>query len=290
MKRAIVMMVLVFVGPGCTPKANVEKPKSIVRMVMGQVMLTSRGADRPAAAGMELTDGDILVTGDSSFAVISRGADMLIRVEPESRLALAAISGSECSIRLDSGAVLSRLKKLEKDESYSVHTKTAVAAVRGTSFYTSATAEKTVVAVGDGKVEVRAVNGTVQTADGGKAVVVETVASDAVLRDNTRIEELILGKIATIGDGAETLSDEDEKRIIEEDARINAEIEKLLAKGLSLGDIRKQYGRIDTVLLYTGKIYRGAIVSRGRYYRVVTPDGVVSIDARKVKKTDTTTN
>jgi len=54
-------------------------------------------------------------------------------------------------------------------------------------------------------------------------------------------------------------------------------------KALSLEEIRAQYKWVDEITLYNGKVVRGAIVSRGEAYRVLTTEGIVMIPRSQVK-------
>jgi hypothetical protein len=49
-------------------------------------------------------------------------------------------------------------------------------------------------------------------------------------------------------------------------------------------DIRKKYGRVETVTLFSGKTYTGAVVSStAEEYSIVTVGGVMKVPMRNVK-------
>jgi len=54
---------------------------------------------------------------------------------------------------------------------------------------------------------------------------------------------------------------------------------------MSMEEIRSRYGRIDVVTLYSGRVIRGAIVSRGASVGIITPSGMVSIRANEIRQT-----
>jgi len=55
------------------------------------------------------------------------------------------------------------------------------------------------------------------------------------------------------------------------------------AKTLSLDEIRAQYKWVDQITLYNGRVFRGAIISRGETYRVLTTEGIVMIPRSQIK-------
>jgi hypothetical protein len=54
-------------------------------------------------------------------------------------------------------------------------------------------------------------------------------------------------------------------------------------KNLSLEEIRSQYKWVDRITLYNGKVVRGAIMSRGETYRVLTTEGIMMIPRNRIK-------
>jgi len=54
-------------------------------------------------------------------------------------------------------------------------------------------------------------------------------------------------------------------------------------KTLSLDEIRARYKWVDEITLYNGKIFRGAVMSRGETYRVLTTEGIVMIPRSQIK-------
>jgi hypothetical protein len=63
-----------------------------------------------------------------------------------------------------------------------------------------------------------------------------------------------------------------------------ARIQKLIKeKPKNLEEIKEVFERIDEVSLYSGKVIKGAIISRGENYSILTTGGVVSVPGSQVR-------
>ena len=92
-----------------------------------------------------------------------------------------------------------------------------------------------------------------------------------------------------------TMTDPEAKKLLQEvlerDRLIDAEIQKLLKKESgeriprTLEEIRQKYGRIDTVFMFNGKVYKGAILRRGSKMKMVVPGRYIYLPARDVQYT-----
>lgn len=78
---------------------------------------------------------------------------------------------------------------------------------------------------------------------------------------------------------------EQEKNKTEIDAAKNVP-KTLKVKFKTNEDIRREYGRLEVVYLFSGKRYEGAVVSIGDYYTIVTIGGVVKIPMNEVRSRD----
>ncbi len=58
-----------------------------------------------------------------------------------------------------------------------------------------------------------------------------------------------------------------------------------LKKPKSLAGIKTRYGRVDEITLYSGRVYKGVIISRGKMYKILTTGGTIRVPASKVKRT-----
>ncbi|MBN2402156.1 MAG: FecR domain-containing protein [Spirochaetes bacterium] len=264
---------------------------AIVSFVLGDVTI-QRGADILKAEMREiLKDGDIITTGGQSYMLVQMGTRLMFRVEAESRLEIKSITElGRNELNLTNGTVLSKLSKLKKDEQYNIKTPTTVASVRGTVFLTEYNNNVTNVAVTEGRVNIKQLeSGDEKDSDAGMAAVVTEKIS---LRKIDSVEKLVLQKIEETAmiENIDSISSEDlvneGDKIRETDERIDKEIDKVLKNAMTLDEIRSEYGRIDIVRMYTGKVYRGAILSRGNTIRMITPEGTISLDAKKIRQTE----
>lgn len=53
--------------------------------------------------------------------------------------------------------------------------------------------------------------------------------------------------------------------------------------GDSLSSLKKDFERLDEIRMYNGRIIQGAIISRGKTYMVLTPEGKIKIPEDQIK-------
>jgi len=265
--------------------AKTPDEKAYVSFSMGDVTV-KRGADSHAAQLKDvLSDGDLIITGDKSFVVIQLPGGALCRIEKNTSVTLSSVLGKEKNVTLHKGVILSKIEKLGKGEKYNVKTPLAIAAVRGTEFMTAYDGTSATVSVGDGKVNVINVGAEGESpADEGKTVVVSDSSAAVETRDVNNEESAELDKLKPVEyyPRIENMSDE-ELREAGKKLIVNESISEQAR--LSLDKIRKKYDRIDTVTLYSGKVIRGAIVSRGKVFRIDTPLGMIEIESKNIRRT-----
>jgi hypothetical protein len=51
-------------------------------------------------------------------------------------------------------------------------------------------------------------------------------------------------------------------------------------------EIKKEYGKLETVTLWNGKTYTGAVVNTDETYSIITIDGLINIPMKDVKVRD----
>ncbi len=264
---------------------------AIITFVLGDVTI-QRGPDSVKAQVREaLKDGDIVTTGEKSYMVVQMGSRLLFRLEAESKLEIKSVTEfGKNELNLSRGLVLSKLSKLKKGEQYFIKTPTTVASVRGTVFSTEFNNGVTNVAVAEGKVNVKLVStGDEKEPEAESSAV---VTDKIELRKIDTVEKLVLKKIeeTPVMENIDSIKAEDldkeGNRIRENDVRIDKEVDKILKNSMTLDEIKTEYGRIDVVRLYTGKIYRGAILSRGSKIKMITPEGTIYIEAKKIRQTE----
>jgi len=240
-------------------------------------------------------NGDVVRTGDASFAVLQIGRDIAVRVQPNTEVkATFLLDGRKTDILVGGGSAMAKVMKLSDDAGFSVSTSTSTAAVRGTVFGVSHYSGVTVVTVREGGVLVKgkAMIGE-KMIEAGRTAKLENGIS---ARDLSELESLELEKAASLDlvsspGGLKELETGDlEKKFRKRDGEIDSKITDTMTKNpAAFGrDCVFNYGRVDIITLYSGLVIRGFIVSRGDVYQVLTPQGLVGIPAKKVRSTKVT--
>ena len=195
----------------CTRKAP---DRALATFVVGEVTLERPGsAAVPVTHGREFTKGDRIATGPQALLVIQVGEESITQVGPESRVEIAALMENGATrYDLETGKVLSRVRPLAKGGSYTVQTKTSIAAVRGTEFGVAVEKGRPVVAVHDGTVAVARVveegpRDEVIVEKGKAALVAETITTRPVTESEIRDYEEFR-KVPLISDVGKKTSDE----------------------------------------------------------------------------------
>ncbi|MBN1533010.1 MAG: FecR domain-containing protein [Spirochaetes bacterium] len=267
-------------GGGFTP---------VVVLTVGDVQVKSQGKEfAPAKVAQVILKGDVIMTGTKSHITIQIGERGIVQISPDSTVEAASLfEAGTGELYLTKGTVVSRLDKLGKSNAYRVKTPTAIAAVRGTVFSVSYDSVKCSVGVSRGQVQVTdAVSGKAEPVVQGKAV---DVQEGITLRDLAKEESLVLSKAeaVTIIEETQTVApaalEEKGRSFLPAIEEIDRKIEEL--PPTTMEGIRSRYGRVDVVSLYSGRVYRGAIISRGATVRIITPQGTVDIPREKVKST-----
>lgn len=214
---AIVLAAAAF-QTSCTKKVP---NRALATFVIGTVTFERPGSAAAAVAhGREFLKGDRVITGAQSLLVIQVGEASVIQVGANTRVEIAALmEGGNTRYILESGKVLARVRPLAKGESYTVQTKTSIAAVRGTEFGVSLEQGRPVVAVHDGTVAVARVvdqaPGAEKTVEkGSAALVAESITTRPVTVSETRDYEEF--KKVPLISGISKKSGDDLKRIEQE--------------------------------------------------------------------------
>lgn len=163
---AFVWAVLLASGCGGKTADDTKKGKDVpntakVVFSVGIVSVTDAAGSSPAQTDMVLPVGSTVSTGPKSQCNIIIGDSSYVSIKENSKLVLASLvrkNGAleDSTLDLQSGRIVATPKKLLRDEGFSVKTRTAVAAVRGTKFVvTNEPGEDVKVAVIEGKVEMK---------------------------------------------------------------------------------------------------------------------------------------
>lgn len=254
------------------------------------------GITEPVTLKMLIKKGDIIRT-KSGYMLVQIGDSILIRIQPNTIIGISKLfEGSETSISLNNGQLVTHVKKLGKDTSFKIKTPTTVASVRGTQYSVSYYKNRSVLAVKEGRVQLDTrVNNT------DKQIMVETGNTMVINRGKSRsINEFELLEIEKLShvplSSKSSLEGDDVYREIaktaeEKEQAINKEI---LAKGgpipRTLDEMLIKFGYINRVTLYNNKYYAGVILSRGRDVKIMTLDGIESVPSKQVKNIRRTIN
>jgi hypothetical protein len=131
---------------------------------LGDVKIITGKTERPAVRGEALAGGQTIVTGGNSMADLSLGSRGIMRIQENSKIAVASLEKGAPDLDVGKGGILVVMSKLIKGESYQVKTPTQVASVRGTIFQVAGDESKSQLDVFTGSVMVNPVsNGAIQT-------------------------------------------------------------------------------------------------------------------------------
>jgi len=269
-----------------------------------------------------IREGDKIKTGDKSQMTIQMGDRGFLRIVQNTEVEILKLfSKEETNIFLQDGEIISKVARLVKDENYVITTGTIKAAVRGTAFSVSTIKDGGEVAVLEGKVMVTVnenISGEpaketyvkdgemviVQTTDAksdqkkfniqimpitqDKSIAIQKTAIIKLIPDieNVKIEELNIKQ-------QEMLKKEEELDKARGTEKVEtgttskikaATIEQLIKqKTRTLNEIKKVNGRIDEISLNSGQVVKGAIISKGDVYSVLTTTGVINVPKKDIR-------
>ena len=287
---AVLTMILVSVmSISC---GKLKPADAVISFYSGTATLQS-GSEQPRAVKVQdvVKDGDVIETGEKSSVIVQVGDELLVRFEANTKVVVTSITDiAKRQINLEKGKVLSSVSKLKKGNEYFVKTPTAVASVRGTEFLTDYADGKTIVAVGKGTVSVvKSETKEEKLVDLGNSVVIDQKVE---MRGLNQVETLELKKLETtpVVKDIEKMTPEDLNKKYEDtvksDEEINKEIEKLSeSAGMSFEEIKAKFQRVDVITMYNGRVIKGVIITRGAYIKILTPSGVVTVQAKDVQRT-----
>jgi hypothetical protein len=317
MKRYFAFILMIVIGAiileGCKGKKP-EGKSGIVTFKLGSVRLQKPDSQPTEARIKDLVlPGDTIMTGEKSTVVVQFEENCVVKVEESSTLKVTSISDNNREIIVKQGNVLAKLIRTGNNNA-AIITPTAIAAVRGTQFSVKYMDGKTLVAVTDGKVAVKAVH----TDDAGKATAPE---KEETLTEAGKTAEVAIQPKTRAGEEAplvlkiRPITEPEKKELkkiesipvikevnIQDPEQIESTIQEAIGKekenepegkdkmkallgkkSPSIAEIREVFSRIDEITLYNGKVIQGAIISRGEQYRVLTPEGTISIPESEIK-------
>jgi hypothetical protein len=129
----------------------------------GECEIKRKGKDISEAISdiyVPLYEGDVVITGMGSIAEIIFDDSTIVRLDPESKILIKDLTrekNKKTIIDLLKGKIIAIVKKLIKEEEFTVKTKMAMAAVKGTEFIVE-TGDEEKVGVYEGQVEVSGID------------------------------------------------------------------------------------------------------------------------------------
>ncbi len=153
-----------------------DQPAEVI-FASGEVQGLIRGVWDELEIGEELGKGDAVKVGAASECQLRFAGLAVVSIRENTRVSIDSLAlggdGARVKLGLESGTVLSKVKKLTGTDSYAIRTDTAVGGVRGTEFGMTVTPQGgTVVTVKDGTV---AVLPAAYDPDGVRSLSTETV-------------------------------------------------------------------------------------------------------------------
>jgi ferric-dicitrate binding protein FerR (iron transport regulator) len=144
---------------GRTGRSDVEMSLSDFR---GEVYMRTSAGLAKIDMNFKLQEGDVLVTGKNSIAVISLADGSRIEIGENTEFKSGKLARDEISLELLAGIIKSSVKKLVEGRHFVVHTAGAAIGVRGTEFSTEVLHGVTTIRVQRGEVEVTPNKGNAQ--------------------------------------------------------------------------------------------------------------------------------
>lgn len=138
-RNILIITVAVSIFSGCGKK-DIQTENGIFKFVSGDVSIFSGNLKNKAKTGDMVKVGERIVTGADGVAVIEIANGLaMAEIQNNADFKVATLSGNSSEFQADNGNIwLNVMKKLTKGETVSLKTKTTVASVRGTKFYTFA--------------------------------------------------------------------------------------------------------------------------------------------------------
>ena len=124
--------VLILCAAVCAHAAGVKVEKLTGKVEM---KVTETAAWKSVSAGQELAVGAAMRTGADSSCILKWPQGHAVNVRPLSSLVISQTAPGKNSTEIKKGRITARVKKLDRDETFSIKTPTVIAGVRGTDFF-----------------------------------------------------------------------------------------------------------------------------------------------------------
>ncbi len=144
----------IFAG-SCTAEPRQELFDAVVTFIMNKVEKSMGTAWKPAKLMDEIDASMVLKTGNKSKAELNVNNKYRLMLSEDTLFVPALLSKNETRFELKKGTIFARIKKLLKNEKFTIMTPSLVIGVRGTDFIVHASENKVRLAVREGAVNVR---------------------------------------------------------------------------------------------------------------------------------------
>jgi hypothetical protein len=302
----LIFLIVVFISCKNNSHDNDITIASIVTYTSGNVSISgSLYSLTQAKAGFPLNQGNTIITDEKSKSLFQMGDEAIIKLHENTSVSLMKISDKQRTLKINSGMIVGKVKKINKNDGFLIQLPDMIASVRGTDFMISIISNKTLIAVLNGKVALAPRESLLQTTD---AQIIEsgqtcTASVEAPGRLNKVIspsnaEEIrLLDTISNVPfiTSAEKKSGRDLSSKMNNYAEKTPEPKpespdigqrKIIQMGrASILAIKEAFNRIDEITLYNNRIYSGIIISRGDIFDVITPDGRFRLNQKDIKAT-----
>lgn len=132
------------------------------KFLLGDVKLLRADQNMKVTSNTVFEDGDILMTGNNSYIILTTNNGDQIELKENSHLVIDLKLFESGSVSVIKGTISAKFNKLKKDKERKIFTPTAVAAVRGTEFtVTVADTGSTRVSMTEGSLDVYNPNGKI---------------------------------------------------------------------------------------------------------------------------------
>ena len=157
MKKITLMLIIIILFLSCAKKEKIDF--GFITFYYGEVIVKHLGKKTAPKLKMVLKSGDKVYTKKDARIDIQLQNFGLVRINENSEVDLEKVItevNESIEVGLDNGQILCKLSKLQKNDEFQVHTPTAVAGVRGTTFLVESQKDKgtSEIAVASGSVEV----------------------------------------------------------------------------------------------------------------------------------------
>lgn len=274
--------------------------------------------DKYAGVGDRVFTNDILETDTNSFAVVQISQTAVITLHSKTKLKLNKLvidkdKSQIIELYLEKGNIFNKL--IKKGTGYSVKSITSTASARGTSYEVISDGNKNKINLLSGKLYIKKIEnaaninltpginkpnstGEIELQSGQAVVIDANEIFQSVTLEKTEIDVLSdYNSFNVIEDVENTIPQLNTIPVMIKQDVLNKEkyqnfslikdentVQSLIKKKKrTIEEIKGVFGRTDEIILYSGKVIKGAIIERGEKYSILTPERVIKISAKDIQ-------